>query len=231
MWFIVTGQYINLIHCAVRCCTVLCGNLCFFAQTIKKLLCTTDFLKEKYGVSVMNLCTDGDSTRRQAYNMFMCHTVSIISDIYLIVGKLPFVDLTVGPNLETANFDAKHMIKRYWNNILRGRCCINGVAVTKTHLKEMFSQNDSSVSYDHILCPKDRQNVPAATDFCLNFIDCISSGVIPYALQAIHSELKMLATVLKGILMFYDYTDATIAEQLEGISSCAYCLFFLYLEN
>ena len=50
--------------------------------------------------------TDGDSTRRQIFDLLMQHKLPETSPVYDIISKLRFLDTMAGKHGETLDFDA-----------------------------------------------------------------------------------------------------------------------------
>ena len=78
--------------------------------------------------------------------------------------------------------------------------------------------------------PGDKQNVPSATKFMLNFIDSVRNegGPLPYRLQGIKAELNILTYVFEALLSFYVCPDVTISSQIKSISLGAHALLYLH---
>ena len=75
----------------------------------------------------MNICTDGNETRRQAYNAIMKYEVSADSSIGKIVHELPLFDTRAGKNQQTVSFDPKHLTKRCWTFLTLNTLISGGV--------------------------------------------------------------------------------------------------------
>ena len=195
--------------------------------TIQLILEVNDKMKEKYSFPLMNFCTDGDGTRRKVANILMKTRVDHTYPWFSHIGNLPLVDNVAGPEGITVNFDPKHMVKRCWFMLLREKMVINGIALTKTLLKELFLGNNYGVG-ESALYPKDKQNVKSATSFLLAFIESTQKTEVPYNLVPIKSDLMLLGEVFSGLLSFYLFTDISISEQIKSFSTAAYLLYHLY---
>ena len=85
-----------------------------FTGTKKFIADISAALYARHGTHFINICTDMGTTRRQVMHNIMQHEISFFCPIYSYVKDLPFVDTKLGKNLETVNFDAKHLAKRCW---------------------------------------------------------------------------------------------------------------------
>ena len=123
--------------------------------------------KSKYGVPLLNWSTDGDPTRRLIFDSLMKYVLDENSSIYPIMSKLRLVDLDVGRNEETTNFDAKHLSKRLRTNLIGGNFKIGEITLSRTDMLKILNlvPNNSQHSTERLIDPKDKQNVSLATEF------------------------------------------------------------------
>ena len=193
----------------------------------------SDSIKDKTGFPALTYCTDGDPLRRQVLNSLMKHVVSSTSQLGRIMRQLPLVDLLVGPNDETSNFDAKHIAKRLWTSIITTMKIAN-VEINKIDVRAIMelSTVDDARDILSIICPKDKQNVPAATSCLLRFVDVFSSSekfdAIPYKLYPIRYHLCLVANIYEGVLALYAYVHLSLSEQIRMVSKASYSLFVLF---
>ena len=146
--------------------------------------------------------------------------------------NIVFLDLQVGAHNETVSYDPKHLVKRCWTSFVNESVVISGVTVKKSDLKQLFYAlpDANTLKIDGLLHPKDKQNVPAATQFLLMFIEAMASipqKDFPYRLIPAYNALTMLANVFEGVLSFYVYVDKDISSQLLAFSYAAHSLFYL----
>ena len=205
------------------------------AGTVNLIKRINSSVTSQYGKPLFNICTDGDSTRRQVANYLMDASVPIDSSIYQYVQGIPFLDKSniVTEQLQTVSFDPKHLSKRTWHAFLRERITINNIIITKKSLNELIDCEDKI----NLLYPKDKQNVASATKILISFIDSVSLGEssssdsisnFPYSLMSIKNELYLLSLVFKGILSFYVYVDLSLSDQLKAFAVASYILLFIY---
>ncbi len=179
-------------------------------------------LFDLHGTYLMNICTDGDSTRRQIAHSIMQYEIPAENQILRFVEDLPHVDTQLGKHQETFNFDPKHLSKRAWCMMLKDKVEIDGVVITRNSLEKLFGEEGRALLY-----PKDKQNVPSATNFILLFDKKVRDD-LPYSLLPIKTHLLMLSKVFMGIICLYAFVDQTLEDQLTQVSTAAYLLFFLY---
>ena len=162
-------------------------------------------LYARHGTHFINICTDGDSTRRQVMNNIMQHEIPFFCPIYSYVKDLPFVDTKLGKNLETVNFDAKHLAKRCWCTMLKDKVELDGLLITKKSLESLLGDA-------HKIFPQDKQNVPSATKFLILLHEKVNEGEVPYHLLPIKKHLYMLSEVFKGILSLYAFVHQSLSQ-------------------
>ena len=132
--------------------------------------------KIKHGAPFLNWSTDGDPTRRQIFHSLMSYELDDDSDIYPIISKLRLVDHQVGRNEETVNFDAKHLCKHMRKCIVGGNFRIgDGIVLCRSDLAKILAcvPNDSKHSTEQLLNPKDKQNVPLASQLLLLYCKAV----------------------------------------------------------
>ena len=186
-------------------------------------------MKRKFGFPAIQICTDGDSSRRKvSFNVMVSDARDFEWSIH--VYDLPLVDYLVGINGETFTFDPKHLAKRCWCMCLREKMTIRGIKITKKMLKDLLADNSYGVT-EAALHPRDKQNVKSASSFLLAFIEGTEKNILPYNLVPIKSELVMMGKVFYGLLSFFVFSDASISEQLKSVSTASYLLYHLYREN
>ena len=88
-------------------------------------------MKTNYEYDLLNICTDGDPTRRLIMNGIMKFDVDDDFPWFKEIDNLPLVDYVAGPGGVTTNFDPKYMAKRLWRMLLSEKTTINGIAITK----------------------------------------------------------------------------------------------------
>lgn len=193
-------------------------------------------LSEEYkrltGKDLCNFSTDGDATRRQIFNELLSHDLDPTSKLGEMLCGISLLDLQVGAHNETVSYDPKHLAKRCWTAFVNESVSISGVTIKKSDLKELFYslEDANTLKIDGLLYPKDKQNVPAATEFLLMFIESMTSipqKKFPYRLVPVYNKLTMLAKVFVGVLSFYVYVDKDISSQLVAFSCAAHTLFYL----
>ena len=216
---------------------LLCWPTCCkddYDGTRKIFQAISDEVYQRCGKNVMNICTDGDGVRRQVVRDMMCYPVDETTPVGEIISKLAFVDRECGKRQETVSFDPKHLVKRLWHAFVNQSISLSGITILREDLKQLLLlHNDiQPLPLERLIHPTDKQNVASATKFCLLFMEVVNdpstSSSWPFRLQTIKAELRLLSTVMKGMLSFFVYTDASLVDQLESISEAAHTLLGLY---
>lgn len=187
----------------------------------------------RYNTPILNWSTDGDPARRQLFNALMSHDLQPSSSIYEIISKLKLIDTKVGFHEETVNFDAKHMIKRIRTYAIKG-FSMGTTYISKNDVEKLLQTSttfDSKHSIKELLNPKDKQNVPLATEFVLEFIKAVSDKntvkSINFRFTSIYEELELLKYVMEGLLSLYCYVYLDVSSQLQMISKSLHVLLIL----
>ena len=141
----------------------------FQANILKTLCC--DFAKMN-GAPFLNISSDGDAARRQVFNSLMSNDLPSDSPIYPTISSLRLMDIKVGPNEETVNYDAEHLSKRTRGTLIGENLNIGeGRTLMKSDLVKILEHapNNSPHSIQSLVNPKDKQSVPLATQLLLLF--------------------------------------------------------------
>ena len=92
-----------------------------YSGTLRIIQEVNETLKAKTGFPLINLCTDGDGTRRKVAPHIMSIRIPSNSPIYKMLSDIPLIDLVAGKDLLTCNFDPKHLVKRLGHCWLESR--------------------------------------------------------------------------------------------------------------
>ena len=216
---------------------VLCWPTCCkddYKGTENIFVTISDEVYRRTGKNVMNYCTDADGVRRLVLERYLCQSIDSMSPVGEIIVKLPLVDTKCGKRQETANFDAKHIGKRMWLALINETVELSGIKVVRNDLVELLLLADGveKLEVERLLYPTDKQNLAAATKFCILFIEVMRNtdkhNKLPFKMQSIIPELQLHAEVIDGLLHFYVYSQTSLVEQLAAISKASYTLFALY---
>ena len=239
----------KIVHCPKECmvtgCSSLVKNIPFqvvlmwptcskddFDRSCEMFVTISQCMKETLGMPAMNFNSDGDPTRRQAFNAITKHDLDMDSDLGKIIEKLHLVDRKVGKNNETVNFDAKHVAKRCWTGLISEKMEVNKVVVNKHDLSKFLENSDTRThNINTLVHPTDKQNVPCATDMLLSFI-CIVNDEdkqkrIPFKFTPVLVELKMVGAVYEAVICLYSYVNMSLTEQISTVAKGAVCLLAL----
>ena len=116
------------------------------------------------------LASDGDSRHRRALiAIALLHPLDPSSQIYPFLCNLSLFNLMCGKNDITANFDWKHVLKRFRNTLLQLKGIeINGIAISTSVIKaHLVSNGMSSYEADELLGPDNKQDVVLMTKLLL----------------------------------------------------------------
>ena len=228
---------VNRLDCKSKFTVILAWPSCSkddYDGTYKMVASSSRQYRTLTGRPLMNICTDGDSARRIVMHNYCDKNLSHVSPLHDTLSNIPLLDLSCGPYEETISYDPKHLVKRCWCSCINGTVNINGVIIYNDDLRQLLLLSEiNSMVVDNLVKPRDKQNVPNASKFMLTFIHAVRDEnlVLPYRLQSIKSELRLLSYVFEGLLSFYAFTDASISAQIKSFSIGAHSLLYLYRQN
>lgn len=176
-------------------------------------------IKEKINANPLNFNTDGDSTRRQAMHAITQNVLESDSELGKIIYALPLVDKYVGDNMETVNYDAKHLVKRCWTSLISGKLTVGGIQLSKKDMEAVLEDAEIRThNVESLIYPRDKQNVPSATDCLLSFIEVINdqekSSKLPFKLTMIQDTLELVAAVYEGLVCLYSCVEYSLTQQV-----------------
>ena len=179
----------------------------------------SDSIKNKIDANPLNFNTDGDSTRRQAMHAITQNELDSNSDLGKKIHALPLIDTNVGNNLETVNYDAKHLAKRCWTSLISGKLEVANIQVTKQDVADILKLADIRThEVESLVYPRDKQNVPLATDCLLSFIEVTKDEAkrkqIPFKLTLVENVLVLVAAVYEAIVCLYSYAEHSLTDQV-----------------
>ena len=189
------------------------------------------FFKSKTGAPLLCWGTDGDASRRRIFDALMNVFLKVESDIYHIISTLKLMDMYVGENEETVDFDPKHLGKRIRNSCISPQFQIGGVVLTRKDIKSILSLSTTCKhSVDELVNPLDKQNVKLSTDFMVTFSSAVKNASIEsvgFRVASLVPALKLLGMVMQGVLAMYCFVGCTVEEQLIYISNASHSLLVL----
>ena len=195
----------------------------------------SNLFKEKHGFPLLNWSTDGDATRRKIFTSFMNNALKETSPLYPLIKDLSIMDMEVGPNEETVNYDPKHLVKRTRNHFLSSSIFIGDVLLQKEDIVEICKLSSDISEGKETLCnlvnPKDRQNVPLATRFLKTFCEGLSKLTeikkINHRLCAAAPYLNLFRFVIMGVLILFENSTVDLKTQLNAVSAASHALLLL----
>ena len=182
-----------------------------------------------------SLASDGDSRRRRALiAIALLHPLDPSSQIYPILSKLSLFNLMCGENDITAEFDWKHVLKRFQNTLLRLKGIeIDGVAISTSVIKaHLVSNGMSSYEADELLGRDDKQDVVLMTKLLL------AISLLPDATdedrllsRSARRVLRLLGQIYNSLLNAYMDVQLSLNEQLEHLSTAAHLILAIYFQD
>ncbi|PIL37672.1 hypothetical protein GSI_01366 [Ganoderma sinense ZZ0214-1] len=190
-------------------------------------------LAASYFGPIWSFASDGDAGRRaMVYQQFMKHPIRPDNPLFPYLGNLPGLNLHVGDNDITGDFDWKHELKRIGRlfrtqeGVMIGTTIINHETF-KRHLRRS-DRTESDV--EQLMNPADSQDVPRAIEF-LEAVEEIgvlpTTGCNPAALQ----EAQLIGAVGELFVAFMDafiQPEWSLGEQLTSLSKFAHASFALF---
>ena len=129
-----------------------------------------------------------------------------------------------------ANFDPKHLSKRYRGQLISDSRSIRvrKVSISKSHI-EMFFKGTKGL--ESMLNPKDYQNVSAA----VNLLQLLSTKptMVPKDKfdEDILLEFELLGKIFSNLLSFFVSPKMSLDKQLVDLATLAHYLFFIFRRN
>ena len=207
-----------------------------FQGSCEMYVSISDSMKDILGAPAQNFNSDGDSTRRKALHAITNNNLDLTSELGKTMTQLMFVDLNVGRNNETINFDVKHLAKRCWTSLISDKLQVNSVTLTKKDISAILKLSERRThDINTLVYPNDKQNVPLASDTLLSFIQVVTDTEkqkrIPLKLIPVIPDLVMLASIYDAIMCLYSYVNFSLTDQITTIAKAAVTLLVLIRES
>ncbi|EMD31048.1 hypothetical protein CERSUDRAFT_60567, partial [Gelatoporia subvermispora B] len=195
--------------------------------------CWRDNYADEVG-PIWSFASDGDAGRRaMVYQLFMKHQIGEDHHLYKYLGQMSGLNLCVGDGDITADFDWKHLLKRFGRllrttqGIIVGDTVINH-EILAAHLRDHPELSELEVQ--RLLNPADAQDVPRAVSF-LQAVYSISSlprdGCSPTQLH----ERRIIGVIGQTLNAFMDpfiRPSWNITQQITSLSKYAHLAFALF---
>ena len=161
----------------------------------------------------------------------MSSEVSPSLPLYEILGNLPLFNLQCGEDKITADFDWKHVLKRFQNTTLRQKgIAVNNVAISTDTLKtHLISCGLSEESANILLAPNDKQDVVLMIKL-LHALSSLKSATLNDS-PLVHvtcQSLILLGRVYWNLLRAYLDTSISLNNQLVHLSTAAHLILAIY---
>ncbi|KAF9033098.1 hypothetical protein BDZ89DRAFT_1131159 [Hymenopellis radicata] len=182
------------------------------------------------------IASDGDATRRASmYAICMRRKLSPSSSLYRRLRGCIGLNLWVGEDDITMDFDYKHIFKRLCTLFCsKEGLMVNGISINKLLLSQWLEKltafDWSDTSIHALLNPKDPQDVPRAIQLLLHVSslrDLDTSDFSP-ADQAIHKSLSLLGEAIHGLIQPFIDPSMSLSDQITSLITAAYIICALY---
>lgn len=184
---------------------------------------------------IWTFSSDGDATRHRAmHRNFMSKDLTQSSPIHCLLSPLKFMNLQVGANSVTSNFDTKHIFKRY-ATLIRG---MEGILLSHSHIqcteikRYLHSHprfEDSSSTVTSLFDGKDHQNVPKAVRLLASV--SLLREIPRFEEKPEARPLILLGQLLDSILLPFITPELSLSDQLIHLSTASHLILALYRLN
>jgi hypothetical protein len=184
------------------------------------------------GLRLYCFSTDGDARRRRALiSITLDRQLPETSPIHRILAPLPLFDLSCGEDDVTADFDYKHVLKRFRNTLLRQKgVIINGVSLSTSTIKaHLVADGMASYSADTLLAPNDKQDVVLMLKL-LHSISLLkpSAESDKPTTKSTRRVLRLLGKLYGHLLSAYTDITLSLSEQLVHLSAASHLILAIY---
>lgn len=152
------------------------------------------------------------------------------------MSTLRLMDLYVGRNEETTNYDSKHLAKRFRTFIIGGNFKIGDIIINRTELEKILAlaPNNSDISIKQLLDVNDKQKIDLAVQFlllfCLAVEDFEKLKTVSFKTASVAAELNLMSSIIKGVLCTFRDTSMCIKDQRQKLSLSAHILMIMQRE-
>jgi hypothetical protein len=151
--------------------------------------------------------------------------------IYSTLSALPLFNLRCGDDALTADFDWKHVLKRFRNTAIRHKgFSINGWAFSTSVLREHLKSLDmSDLTIETLLSPNDKQDVVLMIKllYAISQLSSAPATASPLT-RSMRDMLRLLGRVYGNLLSAYLDVSLSLHEQLVKLSTAGHLILALY---
>jgi hypothetical protein len=177
--------------------------------------------------SLVNLASDGDSNRRKALNKLRKknNSLPIIEDLKLFDQMFLIGELGI-------DYDIKHIIKRLRSSIISetNEIILIKKTVNKCHLRKLLAGEE----INHLLDPKDKQNVPAAVKLFTLIAEkinmCETEHLTVFEKDE-YNEFQLLSLISNLLLSVFVLPTINLLDQLTSLALLAHLLLYIYRKH
>ncbi|KAF9473610.1 hypothetical protein BDN70DRAFT_937308 [Pholiota conissans] len=151
--------------------------------------------------------------------------------IYTTLSSLPLFNLKCGDDFLTADFDWKHVLKRFRNTAIRQKgFSLHGRAFSTSVLREhLKSLPMTDLTIDALLSPNDKQDVVLMIKLLYSISQLSSAPPTASPLtRSTREMLRLLGHLYGNLLSAYMDVSLSLHEQLVKLSTAAHLILALY---
>ncbi|KAJ6518572.1 hypothetical protein DFH09DRAFT_1098400 [Mycena vulgaris] len=194
---------------------------------------------EKKNGPVLSVTSDGCGRRRAAMFMMTMHSEILPGNpLYPFICNLPGLNRRVGKDNLTADFDWKHLDKRWCTlvcsavGIVVKNICVNRDLLL-VWLERLPDHDWTETSMHALLDPSDAQDVPRAIKLLLCIVEIgeLDPEDFDPSEMAEFEAFCILAELFDALLQPFINTTLSLSEQIESLVKFSHLLCALYLQN
>jgi hypothetical protein len=151
--------------------------------------------------------------------------------IYTTLSTLPLFNTKCGDDALTADFDWKHVLKRFRNTLIRQKgFSLNGRAFSTSVLREHLKSLDmTDLTIDALLSPNDKQDVILMIKLLYSISQLSSAAPTASPLtRSMRDMLRLLGCLYGNLLSAYMDVSLSLDAQLVKLSTAAHLILALY---
>ncbi|KAG6905362.1 hypothetical protein DXG01_003229 [Tephrocybe rancida] len=205
------------------------------AKILQSVIDGVNITQLKTNLQIVSIVSDGETQRGSALvNLTFKSQLSPESSIFPLLGCLSLLNLHVGNDDITADKDWKHVIKRFWNLLLRAHgIVIMDIRTTPSILRLHLQEAGYTAEHIHaVMNPDDQQDVKLAFDLLKDIWTLrVASDKHSPGFHAAHDSLRILGRLLFHTIFPYICVELSLLEQIEHLSTAIHLALALYRQS
>lgn len=195
-------------------------------NAIKEIV--SNFHSLNTGSHIVNVATDGDTSRRKTLNSLRSPQTHLT-----VLHRLPLFDQNLLLGRYGINFDAKHLIKRLRSLIISSKRDVKliQVKVNRFSLGELLKDCPEAQRLMNI---KDKQNVPAAVQLLMLIkkkTDNPSECSLNLIQRDVYNEFQLFGLIGSLLCSIFYETKTTLLDQLVKLAYLSHILLYVFRKN